>query len=59
MRVFIFPIPVPMPLWVAIIGGSILISFLPGIAWQAHLGGLVAGLLCGYYFRKKGRYYVR
>jgi uncharacterized protein len=56
MRVMVFPIPVPMPLWVAIIGGFVIISFLPGIAWQAHLGGLVAGLLCGYYFRKKGRF---
>jgi membrane associated rhomboid family serine protease len=27
------------------------------IAWEAHFGGLVAGLTAGYYFRKGKRYY--
>jgi membrane associated rhomboid family serine protease len=58
LRVFIFPIPAPLPLWVAIIGGFVIISFLPGIAWQAHLGGLVTGLACGYYFRRRGRFAI-
>jgi membrane associated rhomboid family serine protease len=44
---------IPMPLWVAIIGGFLIISFLPGVAWEAHLGGLVTGLAIGYYLRRK------
>ncbi len=53
--VFIFPIPVPIPLWVAVIGGFLILSFLPFVAWQAHLGGLVLGLIAGYLFRKRER----
>lgn len=53
MRVLLFFV-IPMPLWVAIIGGFLIISFLPGVAWQAHLGGLLAGLAAGYYLRKRG-----
>ena len=55
LKVLVFPIPVPIPLWAAIIGGFILLSFIPGVAWQGHLGGLLFGLLAGYYFRKKLR----
>ncbi|MFC2003344.1 rhomboid family intramembrane serine protease [Chloroflexota bacterium] len=54
-RVFVFPIPAPLPLWVAVIGGFVIISFLPNIAWQAHLGGLLLGLTMGYFFRKRER----
>ena len=58
--VLVFPIPAPIPLWVAVIGGFIILTivsrFLP-IAWQAHLGGLVFGLVAGYFFRKRERYY--
>ncbi|MBI4286269.1 MAG: rhomboid family intramembrane serine protease [Chloroflexi bacterium] len=53
LSVFIFPIPVPVPLWIAVIGGFLLMSFLPGIAWQAHLGGLIFGLVAGYFFRRQ------
>jgi len=57
LPVFIFPIPVPIPLWVAVIGGFLILSFLPYIAWQAHLGGLVLGLVAGYIFRRRERYF--
>jgi membrane associated rhomboid family serine protease len=53
LPVFMFFIPIAVPLWVAIIV-FLLISFFPGIAWQAHLGGLLLGLGAGYYF-KRGR----
>ncbi len=52
LPVFMFFIPVPIPLWIAIIV-FLLISFFPGIAWQAHLGGLLVGLVAGYYFRTR------
>jgi len=57
LRVFVFPIPVPLPLWAAVIGGFLIISLFPHIAWQAHLGGLVFGLIAGYFFKKRERYY--
>ena len=58
MPVMIFPIPLPIPLWVAVIGGFVLLSFLPSVAWQAHLGGLVFGLVAGYFFKRRERYFV-
>ena len=57
LKVFIIPIPVPIPLWVAVIGGFIILSFLPYIAWQAHLGGLILGLVAGYFFRRRERHF--
>ena len=57
LRVFIFPIPIPIPLWVAVIGGFLIISLFPHVAWQAHLGGLVFGLIAGYFLKKRQRYF--
>ncbi len=55
LPVIVFPIPAPIPLWGAVIGGFFIMSFLPGVAWQAHLGGLITGLVAGYFFRRKER----
>jgi membrane associated rhomboid family serine protease len=55
--VILFPIPIPMPLWVATII-LVFISFLfSGIAWQAHLGGLLLGLVAGLIFKRRRRIY--
>jgi len=56
-KVIVFPIPAPIPLWGAVVGGGLIISLFPHVAWQAHLGGLLLGVGSGYYFkRKSGRF---
>jgi len=53
--VIIFPIPIPMPLWIAVII-LVLLSFLfSGIAWQAHIGGLLLGLAAGFILKRRRR----
>jgi len=52
LKVLLFFI-IPMPLWVAVIGGFLLLSFIPGVAWEAHFGGLVLGLTAGFLFARK------
>jgi len=42
-------------LWVAVIGGFVIVSFTGGVAWQGHLGGLVTGLVAGLLLRKSIR----
>ncbi|MBN1190136.1 MAG: rhomboid family intramembrane serine protease [Dehalococcoidales bacterium] len=53
VKVVAFPIPIPMPLWVAILIGFLLVAFLPGVAWEAHLGGILYGAAIGYYYRQR------
>ena len=53
--VFIFFIPVPAPLWVAILIFFVLSFLFAGIAWQAHLGGLLLGLVAGLILRRRRR----
>jgi uncharacterized protein len=53
VKVITFPLPFEMPLWIAILVGFIMVSFIGGVAWQAHLGGIVYGAAMGLYFRRK------
>jgi len=57
LRVVIFPLFIPMPLWGAVLIGLLVPLFVPflfgyNIAWEAHLGGAIAGALIGYFFRR-------
>jgi len=54
--VLVFPIPVPVPLWAAIII-FLFLSFVPGIAWEAHLGGLLLGLVAGIILKRRRQIY--
>lgn len=53
LQVIVFPIPVPISLWIAILLGFVFLSFISFVAWQAHLGGLIVGLIFGYILKKR------
>ena len=55
VRLYFF---IPMPLWVVVLFFFVIWSFIPGVAWQAHIGGLVVGLIAGYFFRRQLGYVV-
>jgi len=55
--VFILFIPIPIPLWIAVIILLALSFLFSGIAWQAHLGGLLLGLVAGLIFKRRRRNY--
>jgi membrane associated rhomboid family serine protease len=46
---------IPMPLWLGITIAFVLTAFVAGIAWQAHLGGIIAGLTVGFIMRRRER----
>ncbi|MEA3253763.1 MAG: rhomboid family intramembrane serine protease, partial [Chloroflexota bacterium] len=54
LKVFVFFIPIPMPLWAAMLFFLVISLFVASIAWEAHLGGFLLGLIAGY-FLKRGR----
>ncbi len=55
LPILVFPLPVPVPLWGAMTFFLFVGFFVSGIAWQAHLGGFVFGLLAGLYLKKTRR----
>ena len=53
LKVMIFPIPVPVDLWISILISFFVLIVVTGVAWQAHLGGLLTGLVAGYIFKRQ------
>jgi hypothetical protein len=56
IKVITLPIPVPLPLWQAILMFTVFaLIFLPAIAHDVHIAGLAVGIVMGAYFREKMR----
>ena len=58
-KIYIFPIPIPLPAWIMIIGIAILEFLLgaysldSGVANFGHLGGIITGVLLVYYWKNR------
>ena len=55
LPVIVFPLPIPVPLWGAMIFFLLIGFVISGVAWQAHLGGFLFGMAAGLYFNKRRR----
>jgi rhomboid family protein len=61
-RLFVIPIPIPVPAWLLVTLYGFLELFLgvtgrqAGVAHFAHLGGMLGGALCILYWRARGRF---
>ncbi|MFH1722109.1 MAG: rhomboid family intramembrane serine protease [Candidatus Altiarchaeota archaeon] len=53
IQIYLFPIPFPMPLYVAVFFFMVVMSFQPGVAWAGHFGGLAAGVYFGFQLKKQ------
>ncbi|MCJ7796275.1 MAG: rhomboid family intramembrane serine protease [Thermoleophilia bacterium] len=53
LPVIVFPLPIPVPLWGAMIFFLLIGFVISGVAWQAHLGGFLFGMAAGLYFNKR------
>ena len=63
-KIMIFPIPIPVPMWIGISGLLVVMTFIAylgsNIAWEAHLGGAIIGALYALFLRKVTfKYYYR
>jgi membrane associated rhomboid family serine protease len=61
MRVALWGL-VPLPLWAFVIFFLVILSIPPfasiNLAWQAHIGGLVVGLIAGFIYRRQMRHII-
>ena len=55
LRVYVWFV-IPMPLWMVVLIFAVGFSFVSGVAWEAHIGGLVVGVIAGFYFRRSRRF---